>query len=177
MLSPPIVLCILILNNGDTVFVYDDSSPYYERVTIDTSISFIGENKETTIVDGENNGTVIKINVDGVIVTGFTIKRSTNKPGISYRGIDIYSSNNQIYENIICNHYIYGIAVVNSTNNEIFSNYIYSTNKCIGTSETENIKIYDNTINSGETAIALTKSSNIEISNNTIESAVERGIS
>ncbi|GAH12836.1 unnamed protein product, partial [marine sediment metagenome] len=39
-------------NDGDTVFVFDDSSPYYENVMVDKSISLIGENKETTIIDG-----------------------------------------------------------------------------------------------------------------------------
>ena len=35
-------------NSGDTVFVYDDSSPYYENIEIDKSINLIGENRETT---------------------------------------------------------------------------------------------------------------------------------
>jgi len=34
-------------NPGDTVFVYDDSSPYYENIIIDKTISLIGENKNT----------------------------------------------------------------------------------------------------------------------------------
>jgi len=37
---------------GDTVFVYDDSSPYLETLVIPTSLSLIGENKQTTIIDG-----------------------------------------------------------------------------------------------------------------------------
>ena len=40
-------------SDGDTVFVYDDSSPYYEFVEINKSIDLIGENKDTTIIDGE----------------------------------------------------------------------------------------------------------------------------
>jgi len=40
---------------GDTVFVYDDSSPYYEFLIINKSISLIGENKDTTIIKGYNN--------------------------------------------------------------------------------------------------------------------------
>ena len=31
--------------DGDTVFVYDDSSPYYENLVINTSIELIGENE------------------------------------------------------------------------------------------------------------------------------------
>ena len=29
-------------SNGDTIFVYDDSSPYYENIVIDKSVTLIG---------------------------------------------------------------------------------------------------------------------------------------
>ncbi len=163
-------------SDGDTVYVFDDSSPYYEKLIVEKSITLIGEDKDTTIVDGKNNGTVIQINVDRVNVTGFTIKRSSKKSGNSYAGIKIKSSFNKIYNNIICNHYTVGIAVWYSPNNEVFSNDIYSTNVCISLFETKNNKIYENTIKSGDTAIAVSYSSNNKIHNNTIESAVENGI-
>ena len=41
-------------NDGDTVFVYDYSSPYNEIVVVDKSIKLIGENKNTTIINGDN---------------------------------------------------------------------------------------------------------------------------
>jgi hypothetical protein len=35
--------------DGDTVFVYDDSSPYYEwNILINKSITLVGENRDTT---------------------------------------------------------------------------------------------------------------------------------
>ena len=46
-------------SDGDTVFVYDDSSPYYENVIVDKSINLIGEDKETTVVDGGRIGSVV----------------------------------------------------------------------------------------------------------------------
>ncbi len=33
--------------NDDTVFVFDDSSPYYEHVKVDKTINLIGEKYET----------------------------------------------------------------------------------------------------------------------------------
>ena len=36
--------------DGDTVFVYDDSSPYYENVIINQSIDLIGEKRNTTSI-------------------------------------------------------------------------------------------------------------------------------
>ena len=49
---------------GDTVFVYDDNSPYYERLVIDKSINLIGENRNTTIVDGGGWKDVIYVSSD-----------------------------------------------------------------------------------------------------------------
>jgi pectin methylesterase-like acyl-CoA thioesterase len=46
-------------SNGDTVFVYDDSSPYNENVNVSKSISLIGEDRDTTIIDGNNSGNII----------------------------------------------------------------------------------------------------------------------
>ncbi|MBE3094066.1 MAG: right-handed parallel beta-helix repeat-containing protein [Actinobacteria bacterium] len=65
-------------SNGDTVFVYHDSSPYYENtIWINTSINLIGENRYTTIIDGGGGGyriDVIRISANKVKVTGFTIQ-------------------------------------------------------------------------------------------------------
>ncbi len=61
--------------DGDTVFVFDDSSPYFEHVNIgnDKSIRLIGEDKNTTIIDGESIGWVVNIQSDNCIVSGFNL--------------------------------------------------------------------------------------------------------
>jgi len=65
-------------SNGDTIFVYDDSAPYYENtIWINASINLIGEDKNTTIIDGKGGGgptDVIRISANKVKVTGFTIR-------------------------------------------------------------------------------------------------------
>ena len=62
--------------DGDTVFVYNDSSPYYENIIINKSISVIGENQESTIIDGNGQGDVVKIAADNIIIKNFTIQNS-----------------------------------------------------------------------------------------------------
>ena len=47
--------------DGDTVFVYDDSSPYYENIEVKKSVYLIGENKDTTIINGGGNLQVITV--------------------------------------------------------------------------------------------------------------------
>ena len=134
--------------DGDTVFVYDDSSPYYENIVIDKSIDLIGENKNTTVIDADDSGGhVIILNANQVNLTGFTIQNhggipnaagifvSSNNNNISgnnilyiphygQEGIWLYhSSENIISENTI-NHHHYGIWLEDSYNNYISRNYI-----------------------------------------------------
>ena len=45
--------------DGDTVFVFDDSSPYYGNVVVNKSINLIGEDKNTTVIDGSGVGGVV----------------------------------------------------------------------------------------------------------------------
>jgi len=71
-------------NNGDTVFVYDDSSPYVENVIVNKSINLIGENRDTTVINGSGNGNTVNISADNVNISGFTIKGSTNCTTLQY---------------------------------------------------------------------------------------------
>ena len=45
--------------DGDTVFVYNDSSPYCENIIIDKSIRLVGEEKNTTVIDGKKEGQLL----------------------------------------------------------------------------------------------------------------------
>jgi parallel beta-helix repeat protein len=123
---------------GDTVFVFDESSPYFENIVIETSISLIGEDKYTTIIDGYENekdgSDVIYIGANGVAVQGFTIQNSSLDGVIqgpkNYCGVDIESDFNTIRDNIIQDNFIGiqlgGIAVtrIYSKNNVIEGNII-----------------------------------------------------
>lgn len=88
---------------GDTVFVFDDSSPYYERIVIDKTINLIGENRDTTVIDGESGRTVITINNDNILIDNFTIKNGGT-------GVDITGSYNTISNCKL--QYSYGYAIV-----------------------------------------------------------------
>jgi parallel beta-helix repeat protein len=72
---------------GDTVFVYN--GVYHEKVKINTSITLIGEDKNTTIIDGQPYGSVVYIHSIGVTMKGFTIKNSS---GSQTAGIWLYHS-------------------------------------------------------------------------------------
>lgn len=113
-------------SSGDTVFAYDDSSPYYESVMVDQSISLIGEDKQTTVIDGMQlqNRSVVNITADGVTVQGFTIQNSSSLSGWPnyVNGIEILSENDIIKDNIIKDNYI-GIQVGGWTVNTSYYNH------------------------------------------------------
>jgi len=115
--------------DGDTVFVYDDSSPYYENVVVDESINLVGEDKATTIIDGDyNKCSVVDIREDGVLVSGFTIIKCWFYAIILRR-----CGNAVIKDNIISigieNGYSdpFGIYLVESRNNLIQENKIFNS--------------------------------------------------
>jgi len=128
---------------GNAVFVYAYSSPYYENVKINKRITLVGEDKNSTIIDGNMSGDAVRISADWVNVNGFTIRNgglgirlrsncntitsntiSNNGDGIS---LDEYSSGNTIMGNTISNNEN-GICLHYSNNNTITNNNIISNN-------------------------------------------------
>ena len=110
-------------SHGDTVYVYNDSSPYYENINVNKSINLVGENRETTTIDGNESGDVVSISTDWVNISGFTIQNSGYEAGIK-----IISNHNTITGNIISNNRM-GIALHQSNDNTINENTISSNNE------------------------------------------------
>jgi len=84
--------------DGDTVFVFNESSPYYESIVVGKSITIQGENRTSTILYGTNHSYGVNITADNVTITGFTIMN------FSY-GIYLTSNNNLISSNILTENY------------------------------------------------------------------------
>ena len=62
-------------SDGDTIFVYDDSSPYREHLIITKSVIIIGENKDTTEIYGTGDKkNLIVIKSSYVTIRDFAIK-------------------------------------------------------------------------------------------------------
>lgn len=114
-------------SDGDTVFVFNSSSPYEENLIVNRSISLIGECKETTIIDGNEIGDVVLILSDEVNISGFTIKNG----GLVFPdgGITVRSNHNIISGNNLIDNY-YGVVMFHSDNNEIFGNSVIDNNQC-----------------------------------------------
>lgn len=110
-------------NDGDKVFVY--SKTYYENLIVDVSICLIGEDRNLTIIDGQEQGDVIKLTVDGIAISGFTIRKCNYEVMKQYGAIHAIETNNHIItNNKICENEDTGISFENSHYNVISGNYI-----------------------------------------------------
>jgi len=111
-------------SEGDTIFV--KRGTYHEHLQVDKSLSLVGEDRETTIIDGDNVGQVVNITAcDHVNMTGFTIRNSGPLgEGYSSAGIGLWGVN---YCNISVNKVTtnaFGIVAIASYNNIVFGNII-----------------------------------------------------
>ena len=160
--------------DGDTVFVYYDSSPYKEKVIVDKSIKLIGENRNTTII--ENYGKIIQVNASKVQISGFTIRQY----GIRLSsGISISSSSSEaIISNNIIKGLGYGIIIL-SSNNTIYGNFIINNYEGIVLASDNEITSSNNTIYRNEIAYSKSYSIDLELSysNKIYENNFKRKIS
>ncbi len=85
---------------GDTIFASSNWT-YYENVNIDKTLILLGEDNNSTVLDGNVMGDVIHISADHVNVSGFTINNSGTNYGDA--GIDIHANQINISENVITN--------------------------------------------------------------------------
>jgi len=102
-------------NNGDTVYVR--SGTYFENVALNKAVSLLGEDGETTIVDGNGTGNVITITAGEVVLSQFTVQNSA----LTAQGIWISSDHNLLVNNTIRDNYD-GIYLRNAYNNTLRNN-------------------------------------------------------
>ncbi len=138
--------------DGDTVFVFDDSSPYNERVTVHKSIRLVGENQRTTVIDYRNTyvpmSTTVSLTADDVTFTGFTVRTEAMLVGYNL--------------NVYCNH----STIMGNTFIGNRSHTPFSFNIVLGNSH-DNI-IEENTISAGAVGIYVYESNDSTILANNI---------
>lgn len=150
-------------NVGDTVFV--TKGTYYEHLTLDKRITVIGEDSNTTIIDGSSTGKVVTITSDNVSIKGFTLQKSGVFEGDA--GIYVRSNGNTIDGNIIKKN-AEGIHLWSSTNNKITNNKFSECTYALYLQNSDSNTIKDNTIASNTQGILLEASSSNDINGNYI---------
>jgi len=153
-------------SSGDTIFVR--SGIYFESILVIRTVSLIGENRNTTIIDGSGAGSVISIAASGVNIQGFTVRNSGDRLYESGIFIDRRSSGNNISHNIVSNNND-GISLYSSSNNIVSSNIISNNDyNGIVLYSSSNNKFSANTVSNNSDGISLFSSRNNVFSGNTI---------
>lgn len=115
-------------HDGDTVFVYDDSSPYYESLLINTSITLQGENTNTTIIDGTftTSRRMIEVTASSITISGFCFQNcGSNRTSVTLFIDNNFGEGHRITQNIFRNNSKYAMslcAVHSEVSNNTFIN-------------------------------------------------------
>ena len=132
---------------GDTIYVY--SGLYIENIIVNKTVKLIGEDKNTTVLDGNDTEDTLYISGTHVEITGFTIQRAGRSSFINDFLIDLHGDHAHIHHNL----------------------FIDSKYGVIGLKESDDHLIEYNHFNtpshkSAHTCIEFFESSRTEISNN-----------
>ena len=164
-------------SSGDTIFVHEGT--YNESIEINKSVSLVGEDRDLTIVNGQDADFAISITADNVTVKSFTIKKEsprTTDSGIRllssgntinhnkivgiYTGIILYLFiNNMVSDNIVLSSNDTGISLLFSTNNWFIGNTISNNQQGISVETSRNNWFIGNTISNNQQGMSLTGTS------------------
>jgi nitrous oxidase accessory protein len=107
-------------NFGDMILV--PAGIYYEHVFVNKTVLLVGENSNTTIIDGSNSGTIVQITADGVGITGFRLQNSGY--GWTRQGVYVYRANNCTIERNSLYNVCHNIRLNYSFNSQVIENRI-----------------------------------------------------
>lgn len=122
---PTIQEAINAAHGWDTILV--KAGQYNESITIDKPLNLTGEDKKTTIIDGNYNMTVVLVQANHVNISGFTIQNSrtdiiavaTLASRSAAGGIALLESGSNIITNNTIQACIAGVAICPGSSNNI----------------------------------------------------------
>jgi len=139
---------------GDTVYVR--AGTYVENVTVNKTISFIGQDKYTTIIDGNGVLEVALVAADNVFVRGFTFMNSSGPVGEGGGGLVVERVGGIQISNIVArdNHADFGVHFVPNSHDIDITQSIIANNTRGGLllHRCWNVNAYNNTITNNDQA-------------------------
>jgi parallel beta-helix repeat protein len=160
-------------SNGDTIFVFNGT--YNEHITIDKTINLKGENRNSTVINGEGSNTCITLLSSNNTIDNFTIINAGTFPN----AVILISSNNNIIQNNLISDYsssTLGIKIDTGSFNTIRKNIISNNGEGIRLWYGSSNNISHNNISNNQYGIRSWYSSYLIIFNNTIKKNVNTNI-
>ena len=150
-------------HNGDSINV--SRGVYQEHVIVNRSVSLTGENRSTTIIDGDGSGTVVLVTAGDAKLHGFTVRNG--KSGIMVLG----SRNCTISENLVERNEDRGILVTMSRDCTVRHNHAFGSPDGYGinVNASQNVLVEENAASDNDyDGIGLLSSSNSIVRGNTV---------
>jgi len=159
--------------DGDTIRVY--AGNYNEHITVNTSITIIGNGTGDTVVDGGGGEAVtILIEAENVTVKNLTISGGGCCHGA---GIKVKGNNTTIMGNEITENALRGIYLLNCSGAVIKGNQVHENGWGVHAFRSERSLMEDNTVRSNGLGIFLEGSGNCTLSRNTCANNEQTGVS
>ncbi len=182
---------------GSTLYV--GSGQYFETLTINKSLSLVGENKDSTIIDGNGNSTVLYVNADNFSISDFKIQYSgcsceglygidmgSNRRNVNITHNDFFSDSVGIYmkngqdiaivNNNVTSSRDYSMVIQDSTEILVSENIFANNLNQVDIENSSGMTIVDNNVTNNGNGITLTNSNNNTIAGNTFSSNQLYGI-
>ncbi len=164
----------------DTILIQSGYYPEHD-ILIDKPLTIIGE--DGVIIDGEKEGSIIKIQSNDVHISSLTLQRVGLSHTTEYAAVHISDSKDFSLRNIIVEDAFFGFLIEGSKNGEISGNMLsgksdlefYSGNGIHGW-KSENLTITNNSISNLRDAIYLEFVDNSTVSKNLNEQNIRYGL-
>jgi parallel beta-helix repeat protein len=163
-------------SDGDTVFVYHGIySDYFPEkfacVNIEKTLTLMGEDKRTTIIDGtasQYHGIYVRADYSSVTISGFTIQKATAS-GIWIESLTGLGGLNVIVHDTIIKENGHGLTICDVNNGEFYNNIISYSSNGIEIYGLNNGIIHNNSISNNNVAIFIYYSGQYIIEHNNIK--------
>ena len=171
---------IEVSNSGDTILIKKGTYKEY-NILVDKPLTIKGEN--FPIIDGEDQGEIIRIVSDNVTIDGLFIINVGTSYTSDYAAIRVVRSENFLIQNVVLEKLFFGIYIEKSNNGKVYHNKIigdaqdeYNSGNGIQLWYSKNVVVERNIVQKVRDGIYLEFSDNITINENTSTDNLRYGL-
>ncbi len=161
---------ILIASDFDTLLIKEGTYKEF-NILVNKPLTLLGEN--FPVIDGEEQGEIIRIASDNVTIDGLFIINVGTSYTSDYAAIRVVKSENFLIQNVVLEKLFFGIYLEKSNNGKVYHNKIigdavdeYNSGNGIQLWYSKNVEVDRNIVQGVRDGIYLEFSDNITINNN-----------